>query len=228
MSNLAPLITSLFAQVQAPAPIPHEVDPVIVWLSRLSVSSGLVGVVIVLVLILAQRRLGDTVLKALCIGGFVFLPLLLLAMANIVSLAQAKKVEFCRSCHRTMGAYVADMLNPTSDTLAARHARHRWIPEAQCYMCHTAYGLFGDVRAKMKGLEDVYKYYARTYEIPIRLHAPYPNSDCLKCHEGTPKFVGQENHAELLPQLRSGEFSCVDCHGPAHAVQVTSENSFGR
>lgn len=149
-------------------------------------------------------------------------------MGNLVSLEQAKKVEFCRSCHRTMGVFVDDMQDPNSETLAARHGRHRWIPEAQCYTCHTSYGMFGDLQAKMKGLHDVYKYYTRTYKIPVRLRAPYVNADCLKCHERTPKFVHSEGHAEILAELRRDEFRCVDCHGPAHAEQVTDENSLGR
>ena len=74
-------------------------------------------------------------------------------------------------------------------------------------------------QAKMAGLNDVYKYYTRTYKIPVRMHAPYPNAECLKCHENTPKFVNSEAHAELLPAIRAGEFSCIDCHGPAHVVE---------
>lgn len=198
------------------------------WLYRLSIGFALAGVVTVLFLVFTQRRLGETVLKTLCVGGFVLVPLLLLGMGGIVSLQQAKKVEFCRSCHLTMAAFVDDMQDRHSESLAARHFRNRWIPEDQCYMCHTSYGMFGDVRAKMKGMSDVYKYYARTYEIPIRMRGSYANADCLKCHERTPKFVDLEHHAELLPQLRSGEFSCVDCHEPAHAEQVAGENSLPR
>jgi nitrate/TMAO reductase-like tetraheme cytochrome c subunit len=127
-----------------------------------------------------------------------------------------------------MGTFVDDMRDPNSETLAARYCRHRWIPEAQCYTCHTSYGLFGDVQAKMKGLNDVYRYYTHTYKVPIRMHVPYGNADCLKCHERTPKFVDSAYHAELLAELRSGEFSCVDCHGPAHPEQVTDESSLGR
>lgn len=228
MSNCGAVISTLFLQSQAVPVVPHEVDPVLFWLVRLSVGSALVGIATVVFLVLAQRRLGETVLKALCLGGFVFLPLLLLGMGGIVSLEQAKKVEFCRSCHRTMAAFVDDMQDPSSETLAARHGRNRWIPEDQCYRCHTSYGMFGDVKAKMKGLSDLYKYYTRTYEIPVRMSTPYANADCLKCHERTPKFVDLEHHVELLAQLRSGEFGCVDCHGPAHAQQVADENSLGR
>lgn len=215
-------------QVGPTPAVAHEFDPVLYWLIRLSIGSALAGIVTAIILVFTQRRLGETVLKALSLGGFVFLPLLLLGMSSLVSLAQAKKVEFCRSCHRTMGAFVRDMEDRNSETLAARHARHRWIPEDQCYLCHTAYGMFGDVKAKMKGLEDLYSYYSRTYHLPVRMHAPYPNSDCLKCHEHTPKFVELEHHVELLPGLRSGEFRCVDCHGPAHAEQVTNESSLRR
>ena len=213
-------LLSSFVLVQPVAPLPQEVDPVLVWLQHLSFSSALVGIVLALFLFVAQRRLGDNVLKTLCIGEFVLLPLFVIAMGNIVGLEQAKKVEFCRSCHLTMGSFIRDMQDPNSQTLAALHYRNRWSPEDQCYACHTSYGLFGDVKAKMKGIEDFFKYYTGTYEHPVRMHTPYVNAECLKCHERTPKLVGSEYHAEALPQIRSGELRCIDCHGPAHAEQV--------
>ena len=200
---------------------PHvDVDPVLVLLQQMSVGSAAAGIALILFLILFHRRMTESFLKLLCFVGVLVLPAVSLALGNLVGLQQAKKVEFCGSCHLTMSPYVNDMRHAESGSLAAKHFRNRWIPDAQCYTCHASYGMFGDVKAKMAGLSDVYKYYTRTYELPIKLHAPYDNAECLKCHEGTPKFVDAAAHAELLPAIRAGEFSCVDCHGPAHVVEV--------
>lgn len=218
------ILISLFcflAQVQPVAPLAQEVDPVLVWLQRFSVGSAIVGTVLVLFLIVAQRHLAESFLKSICVGTLVILPVLVISMGNIVGLQHAKKVEFCQSCHLTMGHFIKDMQDTSSQTLAAMHYRHRWSPDDQCYACHTSYGLFGDVQAKRKGVEDFFKYYARTYSLPVRMHIPYVNADCLKCHERTPKFVDSETHRESLVEIRSGDLRCIDCHGPAHAEQVT-------
>lgn len=202
-----------------------NVDPVLTLLQHLSVGSALAGILVVLVLLFWRRRLGEGLLKLTCFVGLLVLPLVSLALGNVVGLQQAKQVEFCGSCHLTMGPFVTDLQTPASESLAAKHFRNRWIPDAQCYTCHTSYGMFGDVKAKMAGLSDVYKYYTRTYELPPKMHAPYQNSECLKCHENTPKFVDAEAHVELLPSIRSGEFSCNDCHAPAHIVEFTVEST---
>ncbi|MCI0356185.1 MAG: NapC/NirT family cytochrome c [Acidobacteria bacterium] len=195
-----------------------NVDPVLVLLRQLSVGAAAAAVLMVLFLIFFQRKLTEGLLKLLAFVGLLVLPMISLALGNLVGLEQAKKVEFCGSCHLTMAPYVSDLRALESTSLAALHFRNRWIPDAQCYTCHASYGMFGDVQAKMAGLNDVYKYYTRTYTIPVRMHKPYPNAECLKCHENTPKFVDAEAHVDLLPAIRAGEFSCLDCHGPAHVV----------
>jgi cytochrome c nitrite reductase small subunit len=208
-------------QVEPVVPLEQDVDPVLVWLQRLSVGSAVVGILLVLFLIVAQRRLSEGLLKWLCAGALVLLPLLVIAMGNIIGLQHAKKVEFCQSCHLTMGHFIKDMLDPGSQTLAAQHYRNRWSPDDQCYACHTSYGLFGDVQAKRKGVADFFKYYTRTFTIPVRMEIPYANAGCLKCHERTPKFLDSETHRGSLVEIRSGDLRCIDCHGPAHPEQVT-------
>jgi nitrate/TMAO reductase-like tetraheme cytochrome c subunit len=208
----------LLAWAQAGGDAHVNVDPVLLLLRQLSVGSAAAAVLVVLLLIFFQRRLTEGLLKLSAFVGLLVLPMISLALGNLVGLEQAKKVEFCGSCHLTMAPYVSDLRAPESTSLAALHFRNRWIPDAQCYTCHASYGMFGDVQAKMAGLNDVYKYYTRTYSIPVRMHKPYQNAECLKCHENTPKFVDSEAHRELLPAIRAGEFSCLDCHGPAHVV----------
>lgn len=221
MTEVLISLVCFLAQVQPVAPLAQEVDPVLIWLQRLSVGTAIAGTVLVLFLIVAQRRLAESFLKWICVGTLVLLPALVISMGNIVGLQHAKKVEFCQSCHLTMGHFIKDMQDPGSQTLAALHYRHRWSPDDQCYACHTSYGLFGDIQAKRKGVEDFFKYYARSYSLPVRMHRPYINADCLKCHERTPKFVDSETHRGSLAEIRGGDLRCIDCHAPAHAEQVT-------
>src|SRR5260370_7866560 len=79
--------------------------------------------------------------------------------------------------------------------------------------------MFGTVEAKKEGLTDTYKYYTRTFHLPIKMRHPYPNHDCLKCHAGSAKWLA--THEDYKDALFSGEATCMQCHGdanPAHNI----------
>lgn len=128
---------------------------------------------------------------------------------------ETKTVESCNSCH-IMEPFVDDMQNPQSATLAARHFRHKWIEKDQCYHCHTAYGVHGDIAAKRDGFRHWLMYVTNTYPDPIRFVGSYPNSNCFACHDDTPKYEVVPSHLALEPQLAADEVSCTSCHGPPH------------
>src|SRR5574341_1860091 len=98
-----------------------DVDPVLVLLKQMSIGSAAAGIALVLFLILFQRRLTESLLKLLFFVGVLVLPAVSLALGNLVGLQQAKKVEFCGSCHLTMMPYVNDMRHTESDSMAAQH-----------------------------------------------------------------------------------------------------------
>ena len=56
-----------------------------------------------------------------------------------------------------MQSFVDDMRDPKSESMAAVHFKNKYIPDNQCYVCHTSYGMFGTVEAKMSGMIDVYR-----------------------------------------------------------------------
>ena len=56
-----------------------------------------------------------------------------------------------------MTAFVTDLENVESDTLAAKHFKNRYIQERQCYTCHSDYGFAGTLRAKLDGLGHVWR-----------------------------------------------------------------------
>ena len=151
--------------------------------------------------------------------GVGILPMLSSGLGTVLVFERAERVEFCQSCHLTMNAFVADMKDPKSESLAALHYKNKYIPFNQCYVCHTSYGIFGTVQAKQEGMHDVWVYFTRTFKLPIKIRHPYPNTDCLKCHAESAKWLGV--HDDFKASLFSGETSCLQCHGatnPAHNV----------
>ena len=155
--------------------------------------------------------------------GVGILPVVSSGVGTVLVFERAERVEFCQSCHLTMKAYVTDMKNPKSESLAALHYKNRYIPDNQCYICHTSYGIFGTVQAKKEGMHDVWVYYTRTFKLPIKIRHPYPNTDCLKCHAESVKWLSV--HDDFKAGLFSGETSCLQCHGaanPAHNVGGSS------
>ncbi len=156
---------------------------------------------------------------AVLIVGVGILPMILSGVGTILVFQRAERVDFCLSCHLTMKPFVTDMKNPKSNSLAAIHYTNRYIPDDQCYVCHTSYGVNGTVQAKKEGMIDVYKYFTHTYHLPIKLRHPYPNNDCLKCHAGSAKWAVA--HTDFKDALFAGSMTCMQCHAdsnPAHNV----------
>jgi len=50
----------------------------------------------------------------------------------------------------------------------------------------------------------------------IELYKPYPNSNCLHCHDDARRFVEGAAHRPILPALQAGTTSCLSCHRIAH------------
>ena len=128
----------------------------------------------------------------LFLGLFVLPGIALMSMATMVS-EETKKVDACATCH-VMDPFINDMRDPFSATLAARHYKNKWVPDHQCYMCHTTYGAHGTLAAKRDGFRHWLLYVTATWEEPIQYSGSYPNSNCLTCHEGTSKFDRGKSH----------------------------------
>ena len=205
-------------------PVEHYGALVLAWLFAL-------GIGLVLLALFALRRpqaLTPTV-KGLLFAAIAVVPVFSLSMGMLLVFERAERVEFCGSCHRAMKAYVDDMKNPASEGLAAVHFKNRYIHSNQCYECHTSYGLFGTVEAKISGTIDVYRYYSGTYRVPIKMRHKYPNGDCLKCHAESARWLAREIHTspKVKPGLFSGKISCMVCHAaknPAHPIVLEARS----
>jgi cytochrome c nitrite reductase small subunit len=199
-------------------------DPVETVAVRLLIALAVIGILVVTYSLIRYK--GSAVGPAswgVLLAGAVALPLLITGVGTILVFERAERVEFCASCHLTMQPFVDDLKNPKSNSLAALHYRNRYIPDDQCYSCHTSYGLFGTVEAKKEGLNDVYKYYTRTFHLPIKLRHPYPNTDCLKCHAGSAKWIA--SHEEYKDALFSGEANCMQCHADSNPAHNIAQNA---
>ena len=212
--------------VSAPEPLPVGGEPLrwgsaLDWAIVLTVAvSVLILICILLSLVVYRGREteGDALwLHLLSLGIF---PLLLLAVGNFSVLEYAKEERFCGTCHLTMKPYIDDLRDGKSRSLAARHFQHRSARGTECYSCHANYGVHGTFEAKMRGLQDVYKYVTRTYELPLKMRAPYENALCLKCHSEAKRYVAawEGIHLKLAEQLRTGVLKCVGCHKLAHDI----------
>lgn len=156
---------------------------------------------------------------AVLILGAAIIPLVVSSAGGVLVMERSQRVELCNSCHLAMKPYVDDMKNPKSQSLAAIHYANRYIADNQCYVCHTAYGMFGTLQAKKQGLSDVYRYYTHGFTLPIKMSHPYSNNDCLKCHSGSAKFLA--THKRDREAMLADEVSCMQCHeddNPPHNV----------
>jgi len=153
------------------------------------------------------------------IAGTTLFPLILSGAGTFLVVERVKTVRLCGSCHLTMKPYVDDMENPSSKSLAAIHYANRYIATNQCYECHTSYGLLGTFQAKEQGMIDVFRYYTRTFTLPLKLSSPYRDSDCLKCHAAATKWIA--THADFEKRIFAGQLTCMQCHAettPPHLL----------
>jgi len=215
-------VGAVCASAQQSDSVAFHTDPVEVWGTRFLITVICIGIAVLLFTMIKYRgRTTGAVSWGLLIAGIGIVPMVSTGFGTLLVFDRAERVEFCASCHLTMQGFVDDMKNPKSESLAAIHFKNKFIPDNQCYVCHTSYGMFGTVEAKMSGLVDVYKYYTRTFHKPIMMRGPYPNHDCLKCHAESALWLKHDEHIQAKADLFADKVKCLDCHGasnPAHTL----------
>lgn len=187
----------------------------------------LVGILLSRVLFQGRQTDGDVLwFHFLTLG---VMPLFLLVVGNFAVLEYAKEERNCSGCHLALKAYVEDMQNTKSDSLAALHFQHRFAPATSCYSCHTNYGVHGSASAKIAGLGHALKYVSGRYQFPLRISSPYSNIFCLKCHHGAKRFMARDEHLDgpgkISASLVDDKTRCLDCHRVAHRVEREAQAS---
>ncbi len=156
--------------------------------------------------------------RILAFLAFLVLPLLATGMGLSAHVEQSKSTEFCLSCH-VMEPYGQSLLVDDEAALPAQHYQNNRVPRDQaCFTCHTDYTMFGDYKAKLRGLRHVYVNYLGTIPAEIKLYEPYNNRECLHCHAGARAFEESDLHKEIRADLGSNATSCLECHDAVHEV----------
>ncbi|HEX2645387.1 MAG TPA: NapC/NirT family cytochrome c [Thermoanaerobaculia bacterium] len=156
--------------------------------------------------------------RVLAFLAFLVLPLLASAMGLSAHLDHSKSTEFCLSCH-PMKPYGQSLHVDDPAWIPAHHFQNNLVPrDHACFTCHTHYTMFGDAKAKLRGLRHVYVYYLGHIPEKIELYEPYNNRECLHCHDGARSFEESDLHKEIRADLASGQISCLECHDTIHNV----------
>jgi cytochrome c nitrite reductase small subunit len=192
------------------------------WIQGVGLAFAVFNLLLLLVVWRMVRTRGVTPpSKALLLGTIVVIPIVVVFLATAHGMQASMTVEACGSCH-VMESHVADLRNPASDSLAAIHYKNRYIQDNHCYTCHTDYGMYGTLSAKLAGLGHVYYNTTGTYARPIKIRRPFSNLRCVNCHGGAKNFLAKHDKDEI-PNLISGKDSCLDCHGPAHKAEEAQQ-----
>jgi cytochrome c-type protein NapC len=168
----------------------------------------------------------DLRVKLIMFAGLGVFPAITAGTSTVAGMEQTTKREFCGSCH-TMDFHAEDAMDPSKQSLAARHSRNPFFGAESCYVCHADYGMYGYAMTKLGGMRHVYEYWIggwreKSVEVTKReLHImkPYDNMNCRQCHTTTAKFWNRvPEHESMKEQLFSNKVSCASggCHGYAH------------
>jgi cytochrome c-type protein NapC len=157
---------------------------------------------------------------ALCI-----LPLLSIWAGFHEQIERSTSTQFCLSCH-VMGDFGKSLYVDDKSFLPAAHFQNNFVPrDHACFTCHTDYTMFGDYKAKWRGVHHVVVQYFGKIPKPedIKLYASYNNRECLHCHAGARSYEEASSHhksPDMLALAASNQLSCTssNCHDIVHNV----------
>jgi cytochrome c-type protein NapC len=186
-------------------------------------SSGFLAIVLVTIALIVLLVLRPALLaarggKILAFLALFLFPLLVTGLGTSAQIETAKSTQFCLSCH-VMEPYGRSLRVDDAAYLPARHYQNNRVPrDHACFTCHTTYTLFGDYKAKLRGLRHLYVNYIGTIPREIKLYEPYNNRECLHCHGGARTFEANEVHQGVRAELAKNSTSCLECHDKVHDV----------
>jgi nitrate/TMAO reductase-like tetraheme cytochrome c subunit len=188
-----------------------------------SLTAGFTALVVVTVALIGLLVLRPSLVAArggriLAFLSLFILPLVVTGLGTSAQMEHSKSTHFCLSCH-VMEPYGKSLLVDDPSYVPARHFQNNRVPRDEaCFTCHTNYTLFGDYKAKLRGLRHVYVNYLGTIPKQIKLYEPYNNRECLHCHGGARAFEENEVHQPVRDDLAKNTTSCLECHDKIHDV----------
>lgn len=140
-------------------------------------------------------------------------------------LERSTSTQFCLSCH-VMADFGKSLYIDDKSFIPAVHFQNNFVPrDHACFTCHTDYTMFGDYKAKWRGVHHVLVQYFGTIPKPqdIKLYTPFNNRECLHCHAGARSYEEASPHQktpDMLARMGSNQLSCMssNCHEFVHDV----------
>ena len=148
-------------------------------------------------------------------------------------LERSTSTQFCLSCH-VMAGFGKSLYVDDKSYIPAVHFQNHFVPtDHACFTCHTDYTLFGDYKAKWRGVHHVLVQYLGKIPKPeeIKLYTAYNNRECLHCHAGMREYEEASSHhknPEMLSQAATNQLSCISsgCHDTVHDVATLKDATF--
>jgi nitrate/TMAO reductase-like tetraheme cytochrome c subunit len=171
--------------------------------------------------------------KILAFMALCILPALAMWAGVNEHLERSTSTQFCLSCH-VMADFGKSLYVDDKSYIPAVHFQNHFVPpEHACFTCHTDYTLFGDYKAKWRGVHHVLVQYLGKIPKPeeIKLYTAYNNRECLHCHAGMRKYEEASSHhknPEMLAQAAANQLSCISsgCHDTVHDVANLKDATF--
>ena len=197
--------------------VPPGAEHGLPWVAILPLVLAVPAIVLLLMGLFGRRRLPAALGAAALI-----LPIGAYGLSALYVMEGSKDVSFCGSCH-VMTPIVA-ALDSDKESLASIHYRRGLVPHDQaCYTCHSGYGIWGTMDAKMAGLMHMVRTLTGDYKLPIELHGTFDINSCLGCHAASPAFreVKEHQDPDVQKALLAHEMSCTGvCHPDAHPASA--------
>lgn len=171
--------------------------------------------------------------KILAFFALCILPILAVWIGLHEHLERSTSTQFCLSCH-VMADFGHSLYVDDKSYIPAAHFQNNLVPrDHACFTCHTDYTMFGDYRAKWRGMHHVWVQYFGKIPKPaeIKLYTAYNNRECLHCHAGTRKYEETSSHHKdpnMLALAAANRLSCVSsgCHDIVHDVGTLDGATF--
>jgi hypothetical protein len=161
------------------------------------------------------------------IAAAVLLPIAAYGLGSMHLLEGSKEVSFCGSCH--VMTPIVKSLKGNDGSLASIHYTRGLLPhDKACFTCHSGYGIWGGVDAKLAGVMHMVRTVTSRYTLPITHNGPFDIDSCLGCHAFAPTFRAVEAHQDpdLQKLLLARELSCTGvCHPAAHPESALTGGS---
>ena len=171
--------------------------------------------------------------KMLAFVALCVLPVLSLWAGLHEQIERSTSTRFCLSCH-VMADFGKSLYVDDKSYVPGAHFQNNFVPrDHACFTCHTDYTMFGDYRAKWRGVHHVWVQYFGKIPKPekIKLYTPYNNRECLHCHAGARAYEEASSHhktPDMLSLASSNQISCMssNCHDIVHNVGDIGDGPF--